>query len=236
MRGRGWLTSYSIGNPAADHGVPLASATRWDTGVQAHVATDLIDVTGSVTTGTISNPLVRDDNSGLQTAGRVAVRPAAGLVIGVSAARGQFVSSAAARSAGSAGADLAQTALGVDVEYSRDHYLIRAETILSQWRFPVLGQPAIVDPLRAAGTSIEGRYQLAPAFYVAARADHLGFSEITGSQGPLSWDAPVSRLEIGGGYSVMRNLVVKLSIQYNSRDGGRQRTDTLPAAQLVYWF
>ena len=36
MRGRGWLSNFSIGNLAPDRGVPLASAFRWDTGVQVH--------------------------------------------------------------------------------------------------------------------------------------------------------------------------------------------------------
>jgi len=43
-------------------------------------------------------------------------------------------------------------------------------------------------------------------------------------------------VEIGGGYYLQRNLVLKLSYQYNTRDGGRQPTLGLPAAQLVYWF
>ena len=36
MRGRGWLSSYSIGNPMPANGLPLASGFRWDTGVQVH--------------------------------------------------------------------------------------------------------------------------------------------------------------------------------------------------------
>src|SRR5437660_527844 len=66
MRARGWLSSYSVGNPDEAPGVPLANSFRWDTGVQAHAATDIIDVTGSVTLGTLSNPLFSDDNSGRQ--------------------------------------------------------------------------------------------------------------------------------------------------------------------------
>src|SRR5204862_2525194 len=46
MRGRGWLSNFSIGNLAPDRGVPLANALRWDTGVQLHVGTDLFDATG----------------------------------------------------------------------------------------------------------------------------------------------------------------------------------------------
>ncbi len=46
----------------------------------------------------------------------------------------------------------------------------------------------------------------------------------------------MSRVEIGGGYSIQRNLIAKLSYQYNTRDGGRVRTQGLLAAQLLFWL
>src|SRR5207245_4941874 len=70
MRGRGWLSAFSIGNTTAARGLPLVSAFRWDTGVQVHGGSDLVLATASVTTGTVSNPLFTDDNSGKQLAGR----------------------------------------------------------------------------------------------------------------------------------------------------------------------
>jgi hypothetical protein len=238
MRGRGWLSAFSIGNPEPSNGLPLASALRWDTGVQVHAASETVDATVSVTAGTLSNPLVRDDNSGRQIAGRVSAHPVPGLVMGVSAAKGPFVSATAARGAVGDGHDgeFTQTAFGADVEYSRDYYLVRAETVFSQWKVPAVAAPVIDVPLRALGTYVEARYKIMPGLYAAARADHLGFSEVTGSFGPRTWDAPVTRIEIGGGYSIMRNLLVKVSDQYNTRDGGRVTKLNLVAAQIVYWF
>jgi hypothetical protein len=241
MRGRGWLSSYSIGNPVPDNGLPLASGFRWDTGVQAHAAAEVADATVSVTTGTISNPLFRDDNSGRQIAGRVSVHPREalqGLIVGVSAARGPFVSATAARGAVGDGHDgeFTQTAWGADIEYSRDYYLVRAETVFSEWRVPAVGAPIIDVPLRALATYVEGRYKIVPGLYAAARVDHLGFSEITGSGGPVTWDAPVTRIEVGGGYSLLRNLLLKISGQHNTRDGGRVMSLNLASAQIVYWF
>lgn len=238
MRGRGWRASYSIGNRTAAPGVPLANAFRWDTGVQAHAANDFVDLTGSVTTGTLSNPLFTDDNSGRQVAGRVALHPIAGLIVGASAAHGPFVSREAARAAvgGEQDGAFAQTAWGGDVEYSRAYYVLRAEMVFSQWTMPSLGSPAISGPLRAVATSVEGRYKIRPGFYVAARADHLGFGEIAGSKGLATWDARVTRLEAGGGYSIQRNLLLKVSAQFDKRDGGRTRKARLVAGQLVFWF
>jgi hypothetical protein len=238
MRARGWESSFPVGNQTPDHGVPLFSGFRWDTGVQVHAATDLLEVTASVTTGTLSNPLVGDDNGGKQIAGRAAIRPVTGLAIGASAARGAFISDAAA-SAVPGGADAnayTQTALGGDIEYSRDYFLVRAETMWSRWTVPPISDPLIDVPLRAFAVSLEGRYKLRPGLYAAARVDHLGFSDITGTAGSQSWEARLSRVEFGGGYYLQRNLVLKLSYQYNTRDGGRQPTLGLPAAQLVYWF
>jgi hypothetical protein len=238
MRGRGWLASYSLGNTTPAPGVPLANNFRWDTGVQAHAANDLVDLTGSITTGTLANPLFTDDNSGRQVAGRVALHPIAGLIVGASAAHGPFVSREAARAAvgGEQDGAFAQTAWGGDVEYSRGYYVLRAETVFSQWTMPSVGSPAISRPLRAVATSVEGRYKIRPGFYVAARGDHLGFGELTGSRATSTWDAAVTRVEAGGGYSIQRNLLLKISAQFDKREGGRVRKAHLVAGQLVFWF
>jgi hypothetical protein len=238
MRGRGWDASYSVGNQTPGHGVPIASAFRWDTGVQLHAANDFMDATASVTNGTISNPLFVDDNSGKQIAGRVAVHPTAGLIVGASAARGPFVSASAASAAGFSAHDgeFTQTAWGGDVEYSREYYLVRFETILSSWRIPAVQAPFIDVPLRATGTYLEGRYKIRPRVYAAARLDHLGFNEITGTSIRETWDAPVTRVEVGGGYSLQRNLIFKLSYQHDTRDTAHVPVSNLTAAQIVFWF
>jgi hypothetical protein len=238
MRGRGWLANYSVGEPTPAPGVPLVTALRWDTGVQAHAESDLVEVTGSVTTGTLSNPLFSEDNSGRQVAGRVALHPLFGLVVGASGARGPFVSRQAARAAvgGEEHGAFTQTAWGADVEYSRAYYVIRAETVFSQWTLPSIKAPYIDGPLGARAVSIEGRYKLRPGLYVAARGDHLGFDKVQGSGNAATWDANVRRGEIGLGYSIQRNLLLKLSTQFDSRDGGRTRSSRLVAGQLVFWF
>jgi hypothetical protein len=232
-RGLGWRVRYSVGDPSFDLGVPLVSAFRWDTGVQAHATVGIVSASMAVTAGTVSNPLFSDDNTGRQVAGRVELRPVPGLILGTSLARGPFVSQSAARAAVGDGhdSDFTQTAWGGDVEYSRDHYLARIETIVSRWVIPI-------GPLSAVSVSAEGRYKLRPDLYVAGRFDHLGFSELTGSTQTLPWDAPVTRVELGAGYSIQRNLLLKASFQHDSRDGGLflPQTARMVAAQLVFWF
>jgi hypothetical protein len=242
-RSLGWLVRYSLGNGSAEPGVPLVSAFRWDTGVQAHTTIGMLSATASVTTGTVSNPLFSDDNHGRQWAGRIELRPAVGLILGTSLARGPFISQAAARAAlgDTEDAQFMQTALGGDAEYSRNHYLLRFETIVSRWQVPVAppaaSQLALQTPLGALSTSIEGRYKLKPDLYVAARYDHLGFSDETSATATLPWDAPVTRIEFAAGYSIQRNLLLKGAYQHNDRDGGvLLQSAHQVAAQLVFWF
>jgi predicted porin len=90
--------------------------------------------------------------------------------------------------------------------------------------------------LSALATSVEGRYKVTAGFYAAARLDHLGFSEVSGSARRATWDAPVTRVEVGGGYAIQRNLLLKLSYQHNTRDTARVPERNLTAAQLVFWF
>jgi hypothetical protein len=242
-RGLGWLVRYSVGDTALDHGVPLVSAFRWDTGVQVHAAAlrnRALRMTAAVTNGTVSNPLFSEDNGGKQFAGRIEWRPTAALTFGASGARGAFAADravAAATGSMHGTSDFTQTAWGGDVEFSRGYYLLRAETIVSAWRIPFAQQPGLTDPLRAYSASIEGRYKLRPGLYAAARFDHLGFSDVTGTAGPRSWDAPVTRFEVGGGYSIQRNLILKGSYQHNGRDGGRLVASADQVAlQVVFWF
>jgi hypothetical protein len=240
MRGRGWLSSYSIGNPTPDTGLPLADGFRWDTGVQVHGGNDTIDATGSITTGSLSHPLFGDNNDGKQFAGRVAYHPFAGLLVGASASHAPFVDRAALTSLpGVDQTSLTQRALGFDAEYSRDYYLVRFETIVSDWKLPPTPTLHLPDPLRAVGTYVEGRYKIRPGLYAAARVDHLGFGRIASGvagAGPVEWEAPVTRVEVGGGYSIQRNLIAKVSYQHNTRPAGRAQTVNLVAVQLIFWF
>src|SRR6185436_18878960 len=195
----GWRLRYTVGDTAFDRGVPLVSAFRRDTGVQAHAGAPngVISATASMTTGTLSNPLFNDDNNGRQLAGRIQLRPVTGLIVGTSAAHGPFITDALARSVAvdNAGA-YTQSAWGADAEYSRAHYLVRFEAIVSAWQLPIVHQPALDLPLRAVSTSFEGRYKITPAFYAAARLDHLGFSDVVGTLVTAPWDAPVTRVEV----------------------------------------
>ncbi|HEY0875515.1 MAG TPA: hypothetical protein VGD94_18705 [Vicinamibacterales bacterium] len=233
MRGRGWLSNFSLGGSGPEPGLPLISAFRWDTGAQAQLSTTSADIAVAVTTGTLSNPRFDDDNGGKQVVGRLAVRPVTGLEIGGSAARGAWISDDVPVIKGSR----AQTALGADLEYSRDYWLVRSELVWSSWDVPFLEVPPEGSRVSALGAWVEGRYRLTPRLDIAARLDRLTFSRITGAFfGRDEWDAPVTRFEFGGGYSLQRNLVLRAVVQTNQRDGGRIKKRTFVSGQVAWWF
>jgi len=236
MRGRGWESSFPIGSNDAGPGLPLISAFRWDVGVQARWNTGPVEVAGAVTTGTLSNPRVGDDNGGRQMSGRVSVRPVAGLLVGASAARGAWLSHEVTEILPDR--DYSQRAFGADAEYSRDHWLVRAEVVWSGWDLPYVGVLRTAAPVSALAAWIEGRYRLTPRLFVAARGDRLGFSRVIDSEGQAqAWEAPVRRAEAIAGWYLQRNLVGRIGVQRNVRVGaGRVRNRTYLTGQLTYWF
>lgn len=234
MRARGWRSSFPIGSSVPGPGVPLVSAFRWDTGVEVSWRTGPVEVAGAVTNGTLSSPRVSDDNGGKQFSGRVVVKPAVGLILGASAARGAWLSRTVAPDSSPV-----QRALGGDAEYSRDHWIVSGEVVWSRWSFPRPLGPSHASALGALATSVEGRYRVTPRIFLGARADRLGFSELRGETlgaNGLPWDAPVKRIEAGFGYYLQRNLVFRATTQGNWRDAGRDRSRTYLSGQVAYWF
>ncbi|MCX6546166.1 MAG: hypothetical protein NTV05_17370 [Acidobacteria bacterium] len=237
MRGRGWAVHYPVGNAYADSGLPIVSASRWDTGIQARFGTQTLEGAVAVTAGTLSNPVVRDDNAGRQLAGRLAWRPLPALSVGLSAARGALLG----RDVLATRSDIRDTssrqqAVGVDVETSWDRWLVRGEFVVNQWSVPAIDSPAITKPLAAHGGYVEGRVRVRPGLFVAARADRIWFSSIRTSTGDMTWDADVSRVELGLGYTIRRGLLLKSSVLSHWRDGGQIRRDTLVGVQLSFWL
>lgn len=241
MRGRGWRARYPLGNTSAGAGLPLIDGTRYQSGVQVRAGSGRpVEASAAITSGSLSLPAGRHARFGRQVSARLAVRPLDGLALGVSLSRGSYlartVSDHRAVSDVTSASPGTQRALGVDAEFSRGHWLLRTEGVFSQWSLPRLAEPRLPGRLGAFGLSVEGRYRLRPGLYAAARFDHLGFSEVSGSAGRMPWDAPVRRVEIGGGYSVTRNVVVKVAWQHNRRDAGATRRQQVVAAQVVAWY
>lgn len=241
MRGRGWLSRFPVGRTEADAGMPLISAFRWDTGVQATWDGRHAVLSSAITNGTLSDPRFDDNNGGKQVSGRLGVKPVTGLVLGVSGARGEWLSSDVVRllPADVGARRLQQVAYGVDGEYSRGHWIVQTEIVASRWTLPLTQPVHLRQDITAIGAWVEGRWRLTPRVFAAARADRLTFSKISGTlfSGRLTaWDAPVDRLELAAGYYLQRNLVARASVQHNRRENAGVRHRTFVSAQISYWF
>lgn len=239
-RSYGWQPGYSVGTDSYARGVPLATAFRYDTGIEGRIGDDQGRVSAAVafTAGTLSSPGARSSNGGPQLSTRVAVRPVTGLILGASYANGQFIADSVREGLPGPLYDqrYAQQTFGADAEYSIGHWLARTELVSARWKLPVLGTPPIENPLTATGISVEGRYRLMPGVTLGARVDHLGFNDQTSTYVRLPWDAPVSRVEAGVAWSIARHVVVRVSLQHDDRPRGRVRSATLPAGQVTLWF
>jgi len=249
FRGLGWQPVYPVGDRTDKPGVPLMTTYQWDTGVQAHFGGRLVQGAVALTSGTLANPRVDDDNDGRQWSGRVSFTPVVGLVVGASASRGEFL---AREITDSYNALLnqhnhyTQRGLGLDAEYSRGYWVVRGEVIDSRWNLPQINNPPIDRPLHATGGFVEARYRLTPRYYVAGRVDRLTFSRVRGERQPGSapgswtpWDAPVNRVEVGGGMNMTRHITGRAILQYNLRESPVQFVGTVrlyPSAQLSFWF
>lgn len=237
-RGNGWLVGYQVGSAERSPGLPLFKSNLYDTGVQVHGVAGALEWTGAVTAGSLSDPLLTDNNGRPQAVGRATVQLGPAVRLGASGARGAWLDESldSALPSGETARDYRQDAVAIDAEVSAGRWLGRAEWIRASWRLPALAAPLIADPVVAESFIVEGRVRLWPGVSLAARADTLQFSDLTGSTATMQWEAPVRRFETAVTYAVTRNIGAKLAWQRNLRDGGRVRHDSLLASQLVYWF
>jgi hypothetical protein len=238
QRGRGWLVRYPIGDSIPGPGRPLVNAERWDTGLELRLGARPLSLAVAVTQGTLSHPEVEDQNGGKQLAARLAFTPGPALTLGVSGASGEFVADSARAELpdGAAGGAHRQQALGLDLEWSAGHLVLRGEAVWSRWSLPAVAATRIEAPLAALGLFAEARYKLRPGLYLASRVERLTMAELPSDLAPREWDAPVTRVELGAGWSVRRHVLLKASWQHNRRDGGRVRQNDLVAAQVLLWF
>lgn len=240
MRARGWRPSFPIGSDAIEPGIPLVSASHWDTGIEAHWSNDLIDLAGSVTRGAPAYPVVKETNSGVQWAGRAALAIPAGLTIGLSGARGQWIDrSVLDLKPIATGVSTSQSVIGTDASFEAGHLILRGEYMHVAFGLPVASVPTFTTPVTADTGFLEGRYRFLARWQIAARVERLTFSKVQGtlfSGAPTPWDAPVRRVETTAGLRLAPTIELRAGYQYNWRDAGRVLKLGFPTVQLLYWF
>ena len=164
---------------------------------------------------------------------RLAMVPTVGLLVGVSFARGPYLSSAVTGPLAQQGAnveDYDQVIFGIDMEYSAGHWHLIGELALNSWETPnVLDGSGRPIDLETTSWYLEGKYKLRPGLYVASRYSDQRYGKIddgTGNGGELSWDLDVARWESGLGYAVTDGATAKVVWQ-------RLALDTLDAESMI---
>jgi hypothetical protein len=223
---------------------PIVDALGWSPGVSVRAGSGKVRLSVAVANGTLSRPRSVVGASAREISPRLEIRPVVGLVIGASVARGSFNDTAFAYGTSAsvtyASGRVTQTAVGTDVEYSRGYWLVRSEIIFNAWGVPAEPNGLAASSLRVTSFEAEGRYRLLPGVYAAARFDRLSFGSAQMASFPygpaVPWDADLTRVEAGIGWSIERNLMLKGVYQYTRRASAPARTAHLVSAQLLFWF
>jgi hypothetical protein len=240
MRARGWRPTFPIGSQAAGPGISLVSAFRWDTGVEAHWRRTWLDLSGALTRGSPAVPVIGETHDGYEWSTRAAVTTAAGLTVGVSAARGPWIDRAVLAMIPDTDRHVsAQTVVGGDLEFGRSRWLVRAEWLRSVFEIPIVASPDPRLSLTAWSGFTEARYRWHPRWQLSGRVERLAFGTVRGTLNaglPTPWDAPVTRVEGVIGFRAARNLEIRTGWQQDWRDAGRVKDRGFPALQAIYWF
>ena len=118
---------------------------------------------------------------------------------------------------------------------------MRGELIDSRWHLPGLAPPLIDARCGRRPASSRPATGSRRGYFAAARADRLTFSLIRGQRlfdgQPTPWDAPVTRIEAGGGVYLQRNLTVaRRRAAQLARRAAACANRTFVSGQLAYWF
>lgn len=237
---------------AAGNGVRLIDGALYDAGVKLFGTVGVLDYAVAVINGSISAtgsyaPGGFNDNGTFGLSGRLAVTPATGLTIGISAARGAFMSEDATSyyggtvTGGHDPAEHLQQIAGLDLEYGYGHFTLYAEGFFNRWEFS--GEYG--TDLDALGASAELRYVPAARFSLATRVGGIVFNKLPAAGDPgyastipgQAWDHNVMRVEAAAGYRVSREVLLKAVYQHVTTYGlPADPADDSGAIQVVASF
>lgn len=214
----GTSTSASLTGTAVEPGggVPILYDSCWN--IQWELLGELggLEYSIGMTPGSLSNPNRSRSVPGSTWLARVGYTPIPSVRVGVSGARGPYLSKP---TLGTGGAlpypddpqDFVQTLVGGDVEVQAGAWVLNSEAYVVRW-----GTPLVSEDLDAVGAYAEARFDFATGWYAAARLDGLHFNEIvtdpqTRARAP--WDRDTMRSELALGYRVAREVLLKLDWQ-----------------------
>lgn len=138
--------------------------------------------------------------------GRLGYRPDAAWAFGVSASRGPWPES---NEAGVDRGDLIQNSLGFDARWAHHDLIVSGEVVFSQF------ETLTTSDLRAASLYVQARWTARPGMWLAARFGQLLANNVSVPGGAdFSWQSDVWRAEIGSGWRITSNLLLKVDYSF----------------------
>ncbi|HKJ93822.1 MAG TPA: adenylate/guanylate cyclase domain-containing protein, partial [Longimicrobiales bacterium] len=132
--------------------------------------------------------------------------------------------------------DYNQRIWGAEGEFKRGHAILRSEAFLDYWQVPNVQKQAV-----DLSYYVEGRYTFIPGLYAAARFGEMRFNDLVGGgyggANPANhWDYDQRRIQIGGGYRILRNLEARAEYMLNHTAGPVDPADNLLSIQVWLAF
>jgi hypothetical protein len=221
--------------PQPGSGLRIASREVYFTGAQLFGVAGQLRYYLGVANGALSNPADINNTNGLQLHGRLGLRPLTGLEIGSSFSWGAYLDKNAVNAQleprGDSAEDFRQTALGFDLTYSIGHVQLFSEFVWNSWE-----SPFVEEKLNSSAFYVESKYTFFTRFFVAGRFNLIDFGNIDDpldedADGRLteSWEFDIHQWEVGLGFRVNRNALIKAARQINRT---RETTDGDPRDDL----
>ncbi|HET9941021.1 MAG TPA: hypothetical protein VFR25_07950 [Candidatus Eisenbacteria bacterium] len=214
-------------------GMAVVDDSWWDVGISAVGSTGPVECSMGITAGTPGwGSTVKDENSGKTIMGRIGLAPTPGLRFGVSGALGPYLVEGLNGELGPGQTvdGFYQTLGMVDAEFATGYFELRGEGAWNTWQTPTVGDLGVTTGY------VEMKYHLPFGAYAAGRLDGMRFSKIEDSGGvEHPWDSNIARWELGAGYRVDRNILMKLVYQHTTMEG-RDIKPSLFAAQGSFTF
>jgi hypothetical protein len=237
------LRAPDLARGARGDGVHLLDGALYDLGIQLYGKIGVFTYSAAIINGMISETGTYG-SAGLNTHHgfgkilRLAATPQTGLTFGVSYAFGPFMKDVYGKDP----SHYPQRIVGSDLEFSTGYFSFYGQAAYNVWEYYSLN-------LKAFGYSIEGRCAITPRLSVACRSGGLLFNSITAQvhtdtedSAALTsysgkWDYDVFRLEGALLYRFARELLLKLTYQWNKTlDVPSDPADNVFAVQAVLSF
>jgi hypothetical protein len=124
--------------------------------------------------------------------------------------------------------DFFQELWGAELVFARGPAAVRAEAFANRWNVPNVG-----DDVRDRSYSIEAKAKLAAGLFAAARYGAIHFNDLDAAGVREPWDHDVRRIQLGGGYRLLRNTELRLEYLISRTDGVDPRDDLF---SLQWWW